>query len=316
MAAQAQAMIFRNNTINIVSGDQYYRVPAESERDDRSGLRAPTSLAFNDAPLDFLSVYFTGRGRELDSIGRILEVVHDNNVPARCVVYGMHGVGKTQLSLQFAKMSSIQQRYSMIFWIPATTIEKLNHGFTKVLNLVGHPDRSHPEQSARLTAARRWFEDSDSVAWLLVLDNVDGTSLTFIREHLPRTNRRGNILFTTRTDTVAAALACSAGQQHEIIELRLPDVQDAVNLLLSESNTDAVDRTSWTIRKAEEVVKCVGRLPFVVSHIATFMKHSQRDLDDILQLFYSKHKNQVCSDGAAILYLLISMCFADVQLGK
>jgi hypothetical protein len=86
-------------------------------------------------------------------------------------------------------------------------------------NLVHHPDRSHPEQGARLTAARRWLEDSGFVNWLIMLDNVDPSTLSFLREHLPRRNRQGNILFTTRTSTVAQALAYTAGQQHETLDL-------------------------------------------------------------------------------------------------
>jgi hypothetical protein len=232
-------------------------------------------------------------------------------MPARCVIYGMHGLGKTQLSLQFASTSFIQQRYSLIFWISATTIEKMNYGFTKLLNLVGHPDRSHTDQGTRLTAARRWLEDSGSIKWLLVLDNVDRDSISFIRQHLPRTNPRGNILFTTRTDAVAAALACSGGQQHETIELGLPNVQDAVNLLLKESNADAVAWTPSMTSKAKEVVKRVGRLPFAVSQTAAFMKQSQRRLDDILQLFHSKHQIQVCFDGVPLLHFFILVHLED-----
>jgi NB-ARC domain len=295
-----QEVVSRNNVINNVDRDQYvnnFYVPAEGSG---SSIQAPIPLSFNDAPLDLLSIHFTGREKELADIGRVLKAAHDD-VPARCVIHGMHGLGKTQLALQFAKVSFIQNRYSMIFWISATTVEKVNYGFTKVLNLVGHPDRMHPEQGARLIAARRWLENAVSINWLLVLDNADRDTLSFIREHLPRTNRRGNILFTTRAEAVAAALACSAGQQHEIIELGLPNAQDAANLLLKEGNVDGVAWTPSTIRKAEEVVQCVGRLPFAVSQAAAFMKQSQKDLDEVLLLFHGEHKTQVRSHDATFL---------------
>jgi NB-ARC domain len=222
-------------------------------------------------------------------------------MPARCVLHGMHGLGKTQLALRFANLSFIQQRYSIIFWISATTVEKLNQGFAKILHLVDHPHQSHPEHNARLTAARRWLEDSGSISWLLILDNVDSSTLSFIREHLPRKNKRGNILFTTRTDAVAATLACSAGQQHEIIELGLPDLRDAVDMLVKESSMDTVGGTSSIMNKAEDVVKRVGCLPFAVSHAAAYMKQCRRNVDDMLLLLESKHKMQV-RQGLAPLY--------------
>jgi hypothetical protein len=108
-------------------------------------VEGPTSLSFNDAPIDLLSIHFTGREGELADIGRILDIIHDD-APTRCVIHGMDGLGKTQFSLQFAKTSF---SYSLIFWVSATTIIKLNHGFTKLLNLISHPDRSYIDQGTR-----------------------------------------------------------------------------------------------------------------------------------------------------------------------
>jgi hypothetical protein len=300
---ETQQAISRNNITNNVQGDQYFAVHHHHNQDEGSSsqARAPTSLSFNDAPVDILSVYFTGRNKELADIERILDSAHDDT-PARCVIHGMHGLGKTQLALQFAKTSFIQQRYTIIFWIAATTIEKLNHGFVKILQLVGHPHQSHSENNARLTAARRWLEETGPVKWLLVLDNVDRSTLRFIREHLPRKNKQGNILFTTRTDHVAAALACSAGRRQEIIELGLLDLQDAVYLLLTESETEGVENDVSDASKAEDVVKYVGRLPLAVSHAAAYMKQSQRHMDDMLLLLESKNKIHVRLDVMPCLY--------------
>jgi hypothetical protein len=57
----------------------------------------------------------------------MLDIIYDD-MQARCVIHGMHG---TQLAPQSAKLPFIQQRYSIVFWISATTIEKLNQGFVK-----------------------------------------------------------------------------------------------------------------------------------------------------------------------------------------
>jgi NB-ARC domain len=246
-----------------------------------------TSLSFNDAPLDLLSVYFMGRDKELARIRKVLETSH-GDIPTRCIIHGMHGLGKSQLALQFAKLSFQQHGYSLIFWMSATTVEKLNQGYIHLLNLVGHPDRLHPEQSARLTAARRWLEEFGSVSWLLVLDNVDPSTLGFIRQNLPRKNQKGNILFTTRTAAVATALARSAGQQHEAIELGIPDVEDAAHLFLTEGGMDVTSTTALTMSKAEKVVKRVGCLPLAVSHAASFMKESHKTLGEIIDLFDSE----------------------------
>jgi hypothetical protein len=113
----------------------------------------------------------------------------------------MPGIGKSQLALQYAALSHNRQQYSVVFWVSGATVEKLNQGLAKILTLVGHPDRDHPEQSTRLISARRWLEESDahsSIKWLLVLDNINREVMAFLREHLPRKNSMGNILLTTR----------------------------------------------------------------------------------------------------------------------
>jgi hypothetical protein len=280
----------RNYTMNHGGANQYernqYYLPFETAG---PSSQAPTSLCFNDAPLELLSVYFTGRMKEWTRIGEIFDTVHDD-VPTICVIHGMHGIGKSQLALQFANSAFNQRRYSLVFWLSAATVERLNHGFSNILNLIGHPERFHSEQSARLAAARCWLEDTRSLSWLLVLDNVDRSALDFVRDYMPRNNRRGNILFTTRTEIIAMALA---RQQYDVIELGLLDVQEAVNLLLTETNTNANSHTSSALRKAENVVKCVGCLPLTVSQAASFMKVSCKNLDDILFLFGSKHKMPV-----------------------
>jgi len=105
---------------------------------------------FNDAPTYLLSSHFTGREKELEWIERIFGLDHGGE-PTRCVMYGMFGLGKTQLALKYATRSYQRNRYSLVFWISGATVEKLNQGLAKVLDLIDHPDRDHVEQSTKLT---------------------------------------------------------------------------------------------------------------------------------------------------------------------
>jgi hypothetical protein len=286
----------RYSTNNQVSKDQinnyYVFPPVESAR---SSSKSPSSLSFNDAPIDLLSVHFTGRETELAYIGKVLDEAQ-GDVPTRCVIHGMHGIGKTQLALRFAKTAFDRRRYSLVFWITATTVEKLHQGFAHLLDLVDHPYSALPQQSARLTAARRRLEESGSVEWLVVIDDVDRETLGFLREHLPRKNSRGGILVTTRTEGIAKAVASVGGQQHTVFDLQLPNAKDAARLLLGHLATDGIDAfpaTPSTASKAEEVVGCVGFLPLAVAQAASFMAETHRSLDDLLDLYQSEHKIDV-----------------------
>ena len=90
-----------------------------------------------------------------------------------------------------------------------------------------HPDRSSIDDGIKLTAARRWLEDFNSGRWLLVLDNIARETVNFLREHLPRKNGRGNVLFSARAEDVAKALTHVA--RRGIIELRIRDVRTLRN---------------------------------------------------------------------------------------
>jgi hypothetical protein len=292
----------RHGIVNKVDGDQHnWNIPFQPP----TPPKPPPS--FNDAPIDRLSAYFTGREKDLDHLENIFDSIQDNT-PTRCCIHGMAGIGKTQLALQYANSmhGQPQSRYKVIFWISATTLEKLNHGFAKILHLVDHRDRDHPEQSTRLTSARRFLEELDSIKWLLIFDNVDQGTLDFLREHLPRKNAQGNILFTTRTKIIADAVVNAAGQQHQTLELRAPNAKDAAALLMKEADIDASNTVAST-RGAEALAKHVGCLPLAISLAASFAKQSHKNLDDLLALYRSEHNYEVC--------FLYSKCSVNVHCG-
>jgi hypothetical protein len=244
---------------------------------------------FNDAPLDLLSVNFTGRKREIALIIEFLEKVF-GDVPTRCALHGMHGVGKSQVSNALAKELYNNGRYTNVFWMQATTIEKLHQGFSRLLKLVSHPACSSTDDETRLMAVRRWLEDFNSGRWLLVIDNVSRETVDFIREYLPRKNGRGNVLFTTRTEDVANALTHVAGVRHGVVELRIPDIEDATELFLKHLGDHEIAANESNV---QEVVKGMGRLPLAIAQAASYMTETGSSLDDMLSLFRSERKIDV-----------------------
>lgn len=191
------------------------------------------SLAqFNDAPVDRISSFFMGRDRDMEVIANTLNP-RGGDVPTRYAIWGMPGLGKTQLALSYAESSYNVGRHTHVLWISATTVEKVSQQFTRVLDLLQHLDRHNPDQAARLTAARLCLEQSDEhLKWLIVLDNVTPATLQFLREHLPRHNGHGSILITTRTLEVAEAVASTAGQQCPVHRLRALSSEQSAKLLL------------------------------------------------------------------------------------
>ena len=262
-------------------------------RDDGTNAQA---VPINDAPLGILTAHFMGRKSELAKIRSMLSSRQDN-LPAQCAIVGMPGLGKTQLALKHTLEVFDQARGPIIFWTSAATTEKLAQGLCKILDLVDHVDRDHTDQNVRLSAAQRWLEGTGHdfpLPWLLVLDNVNEESVPFLREHLPRTNGSGAMLFTMRSVDVASALVASDMNQ-SILELEVLSPADASNLLLAELQASKPDETASQIVKAEILVKSVGRLPLAIGHVASFANQHLKGLDYILHLFEDKHAMEVLS---------------------
>ena len=250
---------------------------------------------FNDAPVDRITAHFIGRDSELAAIKKAFGTIQ-NGRPTRYAVHGMPGLGKSQLALQYSNVAFEQGCYSHVFWVSATTVEKLNQGFMHILDLAGHPDRFHPQQSAKLTAARRWLEESDQygcMKWLLIFDNVEEESLSFLQNHLPRKNILGNILFTTKTQNIAEAVVNAAGQQHSTVELKPLSPENSMKLLFAKASVNIHVVTDIEKNKAEGLVKQMGCLPLAVDQAGSYMNRFHKGVGDLQKLCDSEQMMQV-----------------------
>ena len=141
-----------------------------------------------------------------------------------------------------------------------------------------------------------------------MIDNVSRETVDFLREHLPRKNSRGYVISTTRTEDVANALTHVAGERHGIVELRIPDVEDAATLLLKHLGDH--ETSSANESKIQEVVKGIGRLPLAIAQAASYMTVTGSSLDDMLSLFRSERKIDVG------IPFDISLSFSEILLNE
>ncbi|KZP04245.1 TPR-like protein [Athelia psychrophila] len=241
---------------------------------------------FNDAPIDRISSCFTGRELELEFITTSFHTFQSDK-PTRFVIYGMPGLGKSQLALQHANLAFTAGVYSHIFCVSASTVEKLSQGLARILGLINHPDRNHPDQAAQITTVRLWFEQSDCHGcrrWLLILDDVTVESAKYLREHLPGQNAGGNILITTRTCNIAESVANVAGQEHIIFKLEALSKAQSVNLLLRKAGIQTT--AAADLENAEKLVSRIGCLPLAVEQAGSYMKRSGFKNADRMQRMY------------------------------
>jgi hypothetical protein len=247
-----------------------------------------------NAPTDLLSTHFLGREQELDRLQKVFSQVRDK-IPSRAVIWGMPGLGKTQLALKYGVSKFINQ-YTHIFWISAATTSKIYQGYENILRVLDSPERFSTEQQMRVQAVKRWLENETSQierTWLLIFDNANEATVDALRDVIPKSNPRGNILFTTRNETVAQALASGGGEQHYCEELRPLDELEAAKILLQGAGMDIEPLEQSVLIQAVDLVKSLGCLPLAVSHAASFMKQSRLGIADVVTLLNSEEKTKV-----------------------
>lgn len=171
---------------------------------------------------------FTGRGQEL---AKIHEVFQDASSDRIVILYGLGGIGKTQIAAQYAY--SYQKHYTSVWWADASTTTTLSNDFVNIaqklvknhaqsqsksgqtpdycqiavalglpLTVVGQSGQLTCSESGKdiniiISAVQSWLVAEGNQQWLLIIDNYDDLESVAIKNFLP-TNASGSVLITSR----------------------------------------------------------------------------------------------------------------------
>jgi hypothetical protein len=249
-----------------------------------------------DVP-DFLSPSFTGRTSYLNWLSDNLQTPTEVGTNAcdhislqKVGIYGLPGVGKTQIALKYAWLC--RMHYSAVFFVSAADITTLNLDFERIVSVLNLPEKSRTEQGVKVAAAREWLENSrcnDGRGWLLIVDNIDDQVAHLVRGFLPREHSmpRGSIILTTRNQRTVEKVG--GVDARRCIEIGTMDEKEAVELLLRASGEFGAGASTQEIQC---VAKEIGYLPLAINQAATYMRVHNGDLEYFLKLF-RKAKDEV-----------------------
>ncbi|KAF2730361.1 kinesin light chain [Polyplosphaeria fusca] len=135
----------------------------------------------------------------------------------RVAIFGLGGVGKTQIALEFAYRLRERQPTCMVLWIPVTSIESMLEAYREIGQQLRIPGLEK-EKADIQKVVHSWLSQENLGRWLLVFDNADNIHISTdeagIRttepgdriNYLPK-SKFGSILFTTRSRKIATQLA-------------------------------------------------------------------------------------------------------------
>ncbi|KAG8528660.1 uncharacterized protein KY384_006347 [Bacidia gigantensis] len=236
---------------------------------------------------------FRGRESELERLDSLLKNgSNTTSGSAKTVaIYGLGGVGKTQLAIQYVHKARAESAELSIFWISARGNEEIAAGLLSVFQLLNktiagstEDETSYDAKSARpflsshenteeqnRAKLKEWMCLKSSGDWLMVFDNFDDLKINF-HHHIPR-EATGRVIFTTR-DRNIIGLSASAG-----IDLRAMDYQNARMLFLSLSNP-FVEPTFDTLLEDREnealdqILDDLQYFPLAIDQAACFVREN------------------------------------------
>jgi hypothetical protein len=198
-----------------------------------------TFSLFNVSDVD----HFVARKTELVEIHKALS---GDGSRRTVVLYGLGGIGKTQLSVAYVKRH--KDSYSAIFWLNIKDEDSLKQSFVKMARQIS---REH-SLALRLSnvdinevldevvdAVKAWLNLPHNTRWLMIYDNYDNPKLPGKTDLAVVDIRRfflelyqGSVIITTRSSQVKNG--------HPIQVRKLGDVYDSVEILLNVSRREGL----------------------------------------------------------------------------
>jgi tetratricopeptide (TPR) repeat protein len=183
------------------------------------------------------------------------------------VLYGVGGVGKTQLAVTYAHQHAAE--YHVVWWVDANKPAALAAKYAALAVALNLPVHGVPDQAEVVAAVRRWLDQHDS--WSLIFDGAERAE--DVRDYIP-SRRLGHVLITTLNPT---------GWERDATPLRVPplDRGESVTFLLrrtGQEDEDAADELAWEL----------GNLPLALEQACGYIGETSIMLRDYVNAFRSR----------------------------
>jgi tetratricopeptide (TPR) repeat protein len=188
------------------------------------------------------------------------------------VIYGLGGVGKTQLALEYVYRNAVE--YDIVWWVRSENPATLAADYASLAEALDLPEKNAKDQQVLIKAVKNWLEQNPK--WLLVFDGANG--FTEVRNYLPQSDI-GHLLITSRNSNWRAI----ASATYLIVHV----------LKRSESIDIILRRTGYTNREtAGALAEALGDLPLALEQAGAYMEVKGITLSDYLKMFTDR-KNEL-----------------------
>lgn len=200
--------------------------------------------------------------------------LHKEGDFAHCVgIYGIPGVGKTRLALEFAARHKSEYN-DFVLWIGASNQLSIIDALVKIARATKCiPEGVDPEDKRThrdiAIFAKQWLEGPKVDKWLVIFDNIDDVS--DVTSFVPVPAPSKHILLTTRFAVHLKKNDFTA----RAFQLSVMDIEDAVTLLLRRALPIDAEATADEETCAREIVAELGCLPLAINQAGSYLLQSR-----------------------------------------
>ncbi|OJJ87138.1 uncharacterized protein ASPGLDRAFT_80025 [Aspergillus glaucus CBS 516.65] len=235
--------------------------------------------------------------------GPIIEKLKDRILPigeshSRVALFGLGGVGKSQVAIEIAYQMHTELPHVSVFWIHANSIERFREGYHNIIDECNIPGRNE-ENCDKMALFKYWLE-KEHKEWLLIIDNADEASLFASKAELSREKTgadqsilqylpespHGSILITTRNR--AAGVKFTRNLSPELVEVNTMTEDESSRLIRSALLDDIP-----TDEEIYEISDLLGHLPLALAQATAFMQENVLTISEYIELYKDSDETQM-----------------------
>ncbi|CCF39770.1 hypothetical protein CH063_10511 [Colletotrichum higginsianum] len=249
---------------------------------------------------------FVGRSEALNRIkllfGHTEQHASQSAIPrSRVALYGLGGIGKTQIALAYTFWLHHAHPDVSVFWVHASNAERFRQAYSSIAQECSIPGHDDPKADI-LLLVKTWLERGIRGRWLMVIDNADDTHPFFPPHSLagsintnPTTDTQGglgryipecghgSIIITSRNKQTASRFV----RGNSLLEVRA----------MSESETGQLLHTmlddEFSAEEASVLSAQLEHLPLAIAQAAAFIQENSISIAKYIQLLEESDENLV-----------------------
>ncbi|KAJ5494023.1 hypothetical protein N7463_010110 [Penicillium fimorum] len=284
MASMASAILFeRSNSgfqmgVNHGSITNHFHLPIE-ETKDLNPVPCDQPQAHYIIP-SLENRHFTGREFTLDELRQKLFLQAQTE---KLALFGLGGVGKTQVALQLARWVKTHIPDCSIFWASALSLESFEQACSQIAKKLQLRQNTDGESAMELV--HRQLSSDKAGKWLFIVDNADDMDLLFdeLDQHFP-TSKKGVTLLTTRSREVALSFA-----GRDIVELQNMTTEEGIAFLTKIVGKDSLCDQNSTMQLLGEL----NFLPLAIAQAAYYIGRNGGTTTRYLELMHKSEKERM-----------------------